>query len=149
MKKVAILVVLGCLAAATAATEEPTRDVKALEACAVGLMRTLNTAEVAYETTYFDRGFACSLDPMTAGPKGTAATADHANLIDATVKDDQARMYHFEVHCVGAKPGKDYRSTATPLVKGARAFCSDKSAVIRFAADGKAETCLAKGEMLH
>jgi type IV pilus assembly protein PilA len=149
MKKIAVVFCFAFLAAAMAQDAKPDAqpDVKKLEAGAVGVIRTLNTAEVTYAATY--GSFSCSLGSMAVRAEGSGYTADHAGLIDNTIKDDKKRMYHFEVACLDGKPPKGYKTSATPLVKGARAFCSDQTAVIKFATDGKAKTCLEKGELLH
>jgi hypothetical protein len=145
MKKISILFLLACSAMAAMAQDSKTQ---ALEAGAMGVMRTIHTAEVTY-SSYYNK-FACSLEPMMSGPQGAKPSAEHAGLIDNSVKDEKRRMYRFEVHCVGkGKPGTEYKSSAEPLIKGARAFCSDESGAIRYSADGNAKTCMAKGEVLQ
>ena len=50
------------------------------EASAVGSLRTINTAEVTYASTYPANGFAPSLAIL--GPGGRAATSTNACLLD-------------------------------------------------------------------
>src|ERR1043165_9589779 len=54
--------------------------IAANEASAVGSLRTLNTAEVTYNSTYPNVGFACTLAAMGAGGSATGA-----GLIDAVL----------------------------------------------------------------
>ena len=150
MKRMAVLFLAGSMAAMAAAAEEPKKDVAALESGAVGVMRTINTAEVTYAATYSAKGFACSLEPMMVGPEGSKPSAEHAGLIDQSVKDGKDRMYRFDVRCPGGtqKPAKAYEATATPLVKGARAICSDESGKIRWA-ERNAKRCVERGEPIE
>jgi hypothetical protein len=52
--------------------------------------------------------------------------------------------------CTGS-PASTFKVTAVPAEPaiGARSFCSDQSAVIRYAMDGKAATCLTSGKPLN
>ncbi len=50
------------------------------EASAVGSIRTINTAEVTYESTY-DDGYANAL-PLLGGAAGVAATCNNAEIVD-------------------------------------------------------------------
>ena len=127
MKVISILFLLACSANVVMAQDSKTQ---ALEAGAVGVVRTIHTAEFTYDSTY--NGFACSLEPMMEGAKDAKPSAEHAGLIDNSVKDEKRRMYRFEVHCTSkGKPATAYKSSAEPLVQGARAFCSDESGAIR------------------
>ncbi len=149
MKRMIVVALCLCALGVLACAQEAKPDVKSLEARAVAVVRTINTAQVTYAATYAAQGFVCSLTPMMEEQAGAKPTPEHAGLISKSIYDKD-RMYRFEVKCPAgsSKPVKAYTSTATPLVKGARAFCSDQSGVIRTSADGKAETCLAKGEPL-
>ena len=116
---------------------------------AVGTIRSINTAQVVYAKTYSSVGYACSLGPLLVGPAGAKPSAEHAGLLDNSLREERNRMYRFTVDCMDkSKPSKSYRSSAVPLEKGARAFCSDQTAVVKSSADGKAETCFAKGTPL-
>ncbi len=119
------------------------------ESNAVGVMRSINTAQVYYAKTYVDRGFACSLDPLMIGPAPATTSADHAGLLDNSLADPQARHYKFAVRCRDDKrPATRYESWATPLDKGARALCSDETAVIRWVTK-KADTCAQSGSPIQ
>jgi type IV pilus assembly protein PilA len=117
------------------------------ESSAVGSLRTINTAEVTYSTTYPAVGFAATLANLggtAATCAGVVATAASACLIDDVLSTVAVKSgYGFTA--VGAAGGGPinvtYVSTAIPSVvgqSGQRAFCSDQSGVIRYNAGGAA-----------
>ena len=122
--------------------------IAANEASAVGSLRTLNTAEITYNTSYPTAGFACTLGAM-GPPSGTAAaTSSAAGLIDSTLAGGNKSGYTFTVACVGSgTPAVNYQTTAAPAspgVTGQRYFCSDASGVIKYDATSTAN-CLSNG----
>ena len=115
------------------------------EASAVGSLRTINTAEVTFSTTYPTVGFA-SLASL-GGAAATCATATGATSTTACLIDDVLAStavksgYAFTAAAGGGTPAVTYFSTALPSVvgqSGQRAFCSDQSGVIRYNAGGTA-----------
>jgi type IV pilus assembly protein PilA len=116
------------------------------EASAVGSLRTINTAEVTFQTTYPSVGFA----NLTAlgGAAATCATATGATSAGACLIDDtlaaapnQKSGYKFTAAAAGGTPTVTYAATALPVAvgqSGQRAFCSDQSGVIRANAGGTA-----------
>jgi type IV pilus assembly protein PilA len=111
--------------------------IAANEASAVGSLRTLNTAEITYNTTYPTVGFACTLGAM-APPSGSAsATSSAAGLIDSTLAGGTKSGYSFGIGgCSGTgTPTTNYNTTAAPVspgTTGQRYFCSDSSGVIKY-----------------
>jgi type IV pilus assembly protein PilA len=112
------------------------------ESSAVGSLRTINTAEVTFATTYPAQGFA-----PTIGALGGAAPCTTATVVAACLIDDVLSMtakksgYSFTAVGAGALPMVTYTSTALPTIvgqSGNRAFCSDQSGVIRYNALGAA-----------
>lgn len=120
--------------------------VAANEASAVGMTRTVNTAEVMYQATYPKRGYAPNLATLGPDPRQTSSSSpDHADFIDATLGN---------ASCTGAawctKSGYQFRLTAvcklhlcaeyvvvaTPVDTntGTRSFCSTSNGVIHFKA---------------
>jgi hypothetical protein len=116
------------------------------ESAAVANVRTLNTAEITYASSYPDKGFSPSLAELGPGNDGTCAandpSADHACLLDGTLANASCTAgqwceksgYRFAIrgtclqgHCMR------YVVTATPAHAnaGARSFCSTDDAVIR------------------
>ncbi len=103
------------------------------EASAVGSVRTINTAEVTYASTYPNKGFAASLDILG----GTAGTDAEAGLIDDVLAGGAKSGYTFTAP--GADPingaNTTYTVTARPATfgtTGTRSFFSDQSGVIRY-----------------
>jgi len=113
------------------------------EASAVGSLRTINTAEVTYSTTYPSVGFAslASLGGVASTcATSTGATSSTACLIDNVLASTAVKSgYAFAAAAGGGTPAVTYASTATPSVvgqSGQRSFCSDQSGVIRYDAAG-------------
>ncbi len=114
------------------------------EASAVGSLRTINTAEVTFATTYPSVGFGAltalgGLATACATPTGASSTG--ACLIDDVLATTAVKSgYNFAIaNLTGAPVVVTYTSTALPTVvgqSGQRGFCSDQSGVIRYNAAG-------------
>ncbi len=102
------------------------------EASAVGSLRTINTACIAYSTTF--GGFPSVLSNL--GTSGGASSTS-ADLIDNVLASGAKTGYTF-TYTAGAAAGgviPVYTLTASPIVAGQtgqRYFFTDESAVIRF-----------------
>jgi type IV pilus assembly protein PilA len=121
--------------------------ISANEASAVGSLRTLNTAEITYNTSYPSTGFTCSLPAL--GPiSGSSATSAAAGLVDANLASGIKSGYSFALSgCGSTTPIPTYQSTGTPVspgTTGQRYFCSDASGVIKFD-PGSTANCLSNG----
>jgi prepilin-type N-terminal cleavage/methylation domain-containing protein len=120
--------------------------IAANEASAVGSIRTINTAEITYASTYPSVGFASTLAKM-GPPAGTAAAdSNTAGLVDNVLAAGTKSGYTFAIGGTSGTPVVVYNSTAVPVSvgqTGQRAFCSDQSGVIKYAADGVGATCTA------
>lgn len=110
------------------------------EASAVGSLRTINTAEVTFATTYPSVGFT-NLGNLGGTPATcattTGATSTNACLVDDVITNAPFTKsgYIFTAAATGAAPSVQYTSTALPQVvgqSGQRGFCSDQSGVIRY-----------------
>src|SRR5262245_61299473 len=115
-------------------------------------LRTLLTAQIQYQSTYPEVGYACSLAHLGGlGPRaGNQPDQTHAMLIDDQLASGHKNGYVFGIsHCLG-RPASRYVIAAVPdsPPSGKFAYCTDQSAVIRYSTDGKAETCLASGKRL-
>ncbi len=120
------------------------------ESSAVGSVRTVNTAEVTYSSTYPNVGFTCSLRVLGYGA-GREANEAGAKLIDESLSNGQKNGYRFRLQNCQGNPKVTYQFMAEPItpgVTGERAFCSDQSGVIRFTVDGSGASCLARGQPL-
>src|SRR6185437_5026044 len=73
------------------------------EASAVGSLRTINTAEVTYASTYPDVGFA---DLASLG--GSGGTSTGAGLIDSVLAGGAKSGYSFTVATTGSAPITGY-----------------------------------------
>jgi prepilin-type N-terminal cleavage/methylation domain-containing protein len=103
------------------------------EASAVGSLRTINTAEIQYNSTY-GIGFG-TLGAIGSSAAGTCtASSTNACLIDDVLTKGTKSGYTFVVTPAGTG-NVTYTSTGLPSVvgqSGQRGFCSDQSGVIRF-----------------
>ena len=111
--------------------------IAANEASAVGSVRTLNTAEVTYASTYPQSGFTCTLGAL--GPASGSPTSSNAGLIDGVLASGTKSGYNFSLANCNGTPEVLYNSLATPVAVGStgqRGFCSDQSGVIYFNAAG-------------
>ena len=108
--------------------------IAANESSAVGSIRSINTAQVTYASTYPDAGFSPAL--VNLGPiSGTSPTSAAAGLLDGvlgcTTQPCTKSGYKFNVgggnttYTVNGSP-------ATPGQTGQRYFYSDASGVIRY-----------------
>lgn len=120
--------------------------IAANEASAVGSLRTINTSEVTYASTYPTSGFATTL--KTLGPPAGGATADNTaaglldNVLGCTSQPCTKSGYSFDLTGSGT-PASTYSSTADPVSSGStgtRHFYSDASGVIRYNASTTASS---------
>ena len=106
------------------------------EASAVGSLRTINTAEVTYASTYPAVGF--NTLATLGGAAGSAATSTNATLLDAVLSSGTKSGYSFAVALTtgtSGNPNPFYSSTAKPVAvgqTGQRYFYTDASGVIRY-----------------
>ena len=128
--------------------------IAANEASAVGSLRTLNTAEITYNTTYPQVGFTCSLPSLAPPTGGASPTSAAAGLIDNNLASGVKSGYTFSfgtcntVTSGGSTITVDYQLKADPAsigTTGQRGFCSDNLGVIKFDPAGSSATCLTSG----
>ena len=107
--------------------------IAANEASAVGSVRTINTSEVTYASTYPNQGFG-TLAQLGPADDGSGGTQTNAGLIDSVLKSGTKTGYKLAVVVpTGTTPVPTYTITANPVSPqtGTRRFCSDQSGVIR------------------
>lgn len=121
--------------------------IAANEASTVGSLRTLNTAEITYNTTYPNVGFACTLAVLASPASGTSVSSATAGLIDSNLASGTKSGYSFTFlsspSCTGSTPASAYGTYAAPVTLGTtgqRYFCSDTSGVIQYGT-GTISTC--------
>ena len=115
------------------------------ESSAVGSMRSINTAEVAYATAYPNIGYSANLANL-GGAAPCSATTTTACLIDdilaksnVTAKSGYTNVYGGVTTAAGINTG--YTITTDPANRGTtgqRSFFTDQSGVIRYALTGGA-----------
>jgi len=108
---------------------------------AVATLRTLNTAQLAYASTYTTVGFADKLANLGPPSPGTAVSMEHAGLIDADLAGGNKAGYQFSLQ---AEPHdgmvSQYSITATPTnFSAGNVYCTDATSIVRFSKSG--DTC--------
>jgi hypothetical protein len=118
--------------------------IAANEASAATSMRTVNTAQAIYSSSYPQRGFARDLASLGPDPRGTGfSSADHASVIDAALGNTSCTAgawctksgYQFRTTAVCKKQKcGEYVVVGTPVSSnsGTRNFCSTSDGVVRY-----------------
>jgi type IV pilus assembly protein PilA len=113
---------------------------QANESSAAASLRTLNTAQISYNSTYPTVGFASTLLGLGDGGTSTncggstAPTSTSACLIDNALETGTKSGYSFQVTGISGTPASSYQFIASPIQPGStgnRYFCSFSDAVIR------------------
>jgi len=109
--------------------------IAANQASAVGSLRTLNTAEVSYSSTY-NVGFSYSMAYLAPDPTGNSPTSTAAGLIDSVLASGAKSGYSF-TYSPGASDStgriNTYSFIAFPITSstGTNNYYTDQSGVIR------------------
>ncbi len=100
------------------------------ESSAVGSLRTITTANIAYSTACPTVGFAASLVELQTGANCAAAS----NEIDNTLSTGKKSGYSFTYTVVAGPPATQFTTAADPQTtsSGTRHFFVDESGVIRY-----------------
>lgn len=126
--------------------------IAANEASAVGSLRSINTAEVTYASTYPLAGFAPDLNTLGPGAiTNNAATSSNAILLDGVLGCAAGTGtgactksgYTFSITAGTGTPLSTYSASAQPVTAdqtGKRYFYTDASGVIRYNATGAASS---------
>ncbi len=106
--------------------------IAANEASAVYSIRTINTAQVTYLTTYPTVGYAATLNALAASSATTTASSTNAGVLDwvlgCTSTICPKSGYNFQLANVTGTPVSSYSVWGTPITIGTtgyRGFCSD------------------------
>jgi len=108
--------------------------IAAYESAAVASIRTLNTAQVTYNSAYPTVGYAGSMAAL-GGTHCTPPNSTSACLVDTVLAGCQRDGYNFTLTNVTGTPNSSYNFIATPILwnySGIRYFCSYADAVVRF-----------------
>jgi hypothetical protein len=118
------------------------------ESSATSTLRTINTSQITYMTTFPSAGYARDLATLGPGPTGTCSgegTQEHACLLDNVVGNSNCTQgnwcvkygYQFSMaasNCEG-QPCADYVVVAKPVISGTtetKTFCTTNDAVIHW-----------------
>jgi type IV pilus assembly protein PilA len=113
---------------------------QANESAAVGALRTLNTAQISYNSSYPTVGFATTLTNLGDGGTATncggttAPTSTSACLIDSALETGTKSGYSFALSGATGTPTATYQLISSPIQPGTtgnRYFCSFADAVVR------------------
>jgi type IV pilus assembly protein PilA len=123
--------------------------IAANDAAAASTIRTINTSEVTYSTTYPTIGYAADLKTLgpgvTTGCPATGPTSTAACLLDAVLGDPKSTgstaatrdAFKYLVTGIGSAPVTDYVASAIPTGTsfGDKLYCSSADVVVRYVAD--------------
>jgi len=119
--------------------------IAANESAAVGALRTLNTAQISYNSAYPTVGFASTMGNLAGTTCASSApTSTGACLIDSALGSGTKSGYVFTLSGVSGSPASAYQFVATPIgpnQTGVRYFCSFADAVVRFNPTTTIGTC--------
>jgi prepilin-type N-terminal cleavage/methylation domain-containing protein len=123
------------------------------EASAVGSIRTLNTAEISYTTTYTAVGFSPNILSLGGAPGVACVPAvGSACLIDSVLAAGIKSGYTFLATSVaGGPPTVSYEASGVPVTvnqTGIRSFCSYEDGVVRTQPTGAAIATVAACQAL-
>ncbi|HXA78089.1 MAG TPA: hypothetical protein VNV41_13240 [Candidatus Acidoferrales bacterium] len=132
--------------------------IAANEASAVGSLRVVNTAQIAYSANYPDRGFAPDLAKLGMDPRGlTASSPEHAGYLKQALANQDCAGdgwctqsgFRFRVSAVCQRQVcRDFVVVAKPVssASGTRSFCSTSDAVIHFTMNSPTDSQLSVTE---
>jgi type IV pilus assembly protein PilA len=108
--------------------------IAANESSAVASVRTVNTAQISYNSAYPTVGFAATLTNLGGTGNCTPSSAT-ACLIDGVLTNGNKSGYSFNLSGVSGTPASSYQISASPVTlnqTGTRYFCSFADSVVRF-----------------
>ncbi|HLV88063.1 MAG TPA: prepilin-type N-terminal cleavage/methylation domain-containing protein [Candidatus Sulfotelmatobacter sp.] len=108
------------------------------ESSAVASVRTINTAEITYQSSYPTVGYAPSLSNL-GGISPCTPSSTTGCLIGSDLAAGVKSGYNFAATGSGGPPAVQYYASAVPTVlnqTGIRSFCSFEDAVVRVQPSG-------------
>ncbi len=117
--------------------------IAANESSAVASVRTVNTAQITYNSSYSTVGYSNSLANL-AGSSCAPPSSTSACLIDTQLGSGSKSGYSFGIANTSGTPVSAYNILAAPLQpnqSGVRYFCSFADAVVRVNATTAITTC--------
>jgi prepilin-type N-terminal cleavage/methylation domain-containing protein len=110
------------------------------ESSAVGSLRTINTGEITYSSSYPTVGYAAALVNL-GGVSPCTPSPVTGCVIDSVLAGGNKSGYNFTAVGSGGPPATQYYATAVPVTQnqtGIRSFCSFEDATIRVDPTGTA-----------
>ena len=113
---------------------------QANETAAMEELRTLNSAEIQYQTNYPANGFSCTLSQLGGDPKSGAPSAQAAQLIPSDLASGYKSGYLFAItNCTKVNVNNQdvytsFEVTAVPQAVGKtghRGFCMDQTGEVK------------------
>ena len=122
--------------------------IAANESAAASGIRTINTGEISYASTYPTVGYSPTLVALGPGGVAAACPAPPTQLIscniDGVLANGTKQGYTYTYTVGATTPAVSYtikNSATQPNQSGVRSFCSFEDAVIRFQASGAIGAC--------
>jgi len=138
-----VVVAIILIIAAIAVPNLLTAKISANEAAAVSTIRSIDTAQVSYNTAYPEIGYAGELSSLGMSTDGVISK-EHGGYLDWLIgcasQPCKKSGYMFSVSSTGGLPATSFTSSAQPTqvgVTGRRGFCGDRL-VITFDPQGGA-----------
>jgi len=117
--------------------------IAANESSAVSSVRTVNTAQITFNSSYSTVGFASALSNL-GGTSCAPPNATSACLIDTQLASGSKSGYSFSLGGASGTPNATYQMFASPIQanqSGVRYFCSFADAVVRVNPSASISTC--------
>ncbi len=117
--------------------------IAANESSAVSSVRTVNTAQITYSSTYSTVGYAATMGAL-GGSSCAPPSSSGACLIDTQLAGGSKSGYSFRMANTTGTPVSAYNVIASPLQPnqtGVRYFCSFADAVVRVNPTASISTC--------
>jgi len=117
--------------------------IAANESSAVSSVRTVNTAQISYNSAYSSVGFSSDLTSL-GGTSCAPPTSSSACLIDTQLSGGTKSGYSFLIQGASGTPNMSYQVIASPMQpnqSGIRYFCSFQDAVVRVNPTTAISTC--------
>jgi hypothetical protein len=117
------------------------------EVMASSSIRNIVSSENAYHTAHSERGYTCSLSELAQA----GSQADAESVVGRLDPELAAGKKNGYIFALTGCDGLHFKVAAEPAIPaaGQRAYCADQDGEIKFASNGKATTCLTRGQSLN
>jgi hypothetical protein len=121
------------------------------ESNVVSSLRSLNTAEITYASTFPHVGFTCDISDLGGRTSGQPPSEHAAQLITPAMENGARYGYSIRIAGCGTAPSEIYKIVAMPTQSnlGHPVYCTDQSGVIRSIGPDAADSCLVRGRPLE